>query len=130
MSTRSLTAVCTWLTVLLLLAAGVAFGVAGAQTPRFSNLQVIPEDVEPAQLLRLMKLMTRALGTTCQACHRSETGDFAADALPLKTKARAMMRMEAARQPGLSWTSPPAGLCVDCHAGRLSPSLAKGDGTQ
>ena len=45
----------------LTLAGVSAFGVAAAQMPRFSNLQVIPEDVDPAQLLHLMKLMTRAL---------------------------------------------------------------------
>lgn len=68
-----------------------------------------------------MKLMTRALGTECRACHRTGTRDFAADTLARKVTAREMMEMEMALRDGFDWRKPPANLCVKCHQGRLKP---------
>ena len=107
---------------LALLLLGVLLSVPmPAQEARFENLQIVPEDIQPTQLLQLMKVVTRALGTNCQACHESARGDFASDAPPLKARARAMMQMEAARRPALDWGSPPETLCMECHNGELRP---------
>ena len=89
--------------------------------PRFSNLQVLPEDASVVEVFRVMKLMTRALGVQCQSCHRTATREFEADTLPMKAVARAMMHLEQARRPDLDWREPPADLCIVCHRGERHP---------
>ncbi len=91
---------------------------------RFNNLQVLPEDASVAEVFAVMKLITRALGTECRACHLSAERNFDSDELALKTTARAMMQLEQARRPDFDWRAPPAGLCLDCHQGRLRPPAA------
>ena len=98
-----------------------ADGKVGASAPRFSNLQILPEDATPAEVFQVMKLMTRALGTECRVCHRTGARDFAADAEPLKATTRGMMWLESTVRGGIDWRQPPADLCVDCHRGRLRP---------
>lgn len=117
--------------VMLALVASVLLAVsaAGAAGPRFTNLRILPEDASPAEVLQVMKLMSRALGTDCRACHRTAEGEFGSDALPRKTLARAMMSLELSRRPDIDWRAPPADLCVGCHRGQLRPAAGTpGDG--
>ncbi len=90
---------------------------------RFKNLQVLPEDASAAEVFQVMKLITRALGTECRACHLTAERNFDSDDLLLQVKARAMMQLEQARHDNLSWLDPPPGLCLDCHQGRLQPPV-------
>lgn len=89
--------------------------------PRFSNLQVMPEDANAGEVFRVMKLMTRGLGTDCRACHRNDVRDFATDATPFKNAAREMMRLEIKRRGSVDWRAPPLDLCVGCHKGKIWP---------
>lgn len=71
------------------------------QEPReeFKNLQVLPKDIAPEDLRKLMGTFTRALGVRCIHCHVGEEGkpfkpeDFQKDDKPTKLKAREMIRM-------------------------------------
>ncbi len=91
---------------------------------RFGNLQVLPEDASASEVFQVMKLMTRALGTDCRACHRTAEREFDSDEMPLKATARAMMLLEQARRADLNWRDPPPDLCVECHQGQLRPLTA------
>ena len=95
---------------------------AAPSTVRFKNLQVLPEDATSSEVFQVMKLITRALGTECRACHLTADRDFDSDARELKVSARAMMHLEQARRPDLSWRDPPASLCIECHQGQLRPA--------
>jgi len=95
---------------------------ADPSTARFQNLQVLPEDASTSEVFQVMKLITRALGTECRACHLTAERKFDSDERTLKVTARAMMHLEKARRPDLSWRNPPATLCVECHQGQLRPA--------
>ena len=105
--------------------------VASDAAPKtgFKNLQVLPEDASTSEVFEVMKLMTRALGTECQAWHLTSERNFDSDARALKVTARAMMHLEKARRPDLSWRNPPATLCMECHQGRLRPATAPKNNT-
>lgn len=89
------------------IAALAAFGlfallrVAAAQWPpdSFTNLMVLPEDIEQRELIDLMAGFTRALGVRCTYCHVGEEGqplatfDFPSDDKVEKRKARVMIDM-------------------------------------
>jgi len=101
---------------------------ADPTTTRFKNLQVLPENASTSEVFEVMKLITRALGTECRSCHLSAERNFDSDAKALKVTARAMMHLEKARRPELSWRNPPVTLCIECHQGQLRPAVApKGD---
>jgi hypothetical protein len=63
------------------------------------NLQVLPADIDKAQLVQTMRSFTQALGVRCEFCHVGEaerpldTFDFMSDAKPEKAAARKMIRM-------------------------------------
>ena len=113
-----------------------AIGVAARSTPRqlpatFTNLQLLPKDVTPAQLVDVMKVFTRDLGVRCEHCHIGEGNDlskfdFASDARPTKKTARVMMKLVATinqdllKGVGSASTDPPVG-CYTCHRGTLKP---------
>lgn len=65
--------------------------------PKPVNLQVLPKDTSPEQVVHIMRGITGALGVDCNFCHApNPTGrglDFASDAKPEKATARIMMRM-------------------------------------
>lgn len=86
------------------------------------NLQVMPKDASPTQILRLMKQITRALGTRCDACHIGGSLNYANDVIPRKELARTMMRMvEQIKPHGVNWLHPPGDVCNSCHKGKLKP---------
>jgi len=97
---------------------------AAPSATRFKNLQVLPEDASTSEVFQVMKLITRALGTECRACHLSAERNFDSDERALKVMARAMMHLEQARRPDLNWRNPPVNLCIECHQGQLRPAFA------
>jgi hypothetical protein len=64
---------------------------------KFTNLKVLPRDVDRQQLLSRMNQYAGQLGVHCSFCHDlySRTGhaDFASDVKPEKSAARSMIRM-------------------------------------
>jgi len=97
----------------------------------FTNLQVLPKDSSPANLLSLMKNFTRDLGVRCQHCHTGEEGmpleefDFAADTKPAKAAARVMLKLVVEINTTLDRDLPGTGKpgrvsCMTCHAGRTT----------
>lgn len=118
-------------------AACIATGVApraGAQLPdKFTNLQVLPQDIGKGELVQTMKGFALGLGVRCTHCHVGEEGqplstyDFASDAKAPKKSARTMLQMvqeinskfipqvegDAAKRVAVS--------CVTCHHGLSKP---------
>lgn len=109
----------------------------------FTNLTVLPKDIQRGALVEAMKLFTSSLGVRCEHCHVGEGNDlskfdFASDSRPAKTTARAMMKMlaainneqlkgigDAGRQPKVT--------CYTCHRGEKTPATVRppaGGGTR
>ena len=100
------------------------------ELPKPTNLQVLPKDIAPADLIAMMHQFTGALGEHCSFCHvqdaETHRTDFASDAKPEKAAARVMMRMTndlnakyLAELPG-----PSDGMkisCGTCHRGQSMP---------
>jgi tetratricopeptide (TPR) repeat protein len=99
----------------------------------FTNLKVLPRDIHPDTLVRMMAGFTRALGVRCTHCHVGEesqpleTYDFAADDKEPKKKARVMIemlgRINGQHLASLeNRTDPPLRVeCVTCHRGVREP---------
>ena len=116
--------------VMALLMANYAFG----QIPdQFTNLQVLPKDIDKGALVQQMRGFAIALGVRCQHCHIGEEGkpldtfDFVSDAKPEKQTARLMLRMVAAINAehlaniaNRSADTKPV-TCVTCHHGQNQP---------
>ena len=95
------------------------------------NLQVLPGDIAPASLGRLMKKYGQDLGVECSYCHveNRDTGklDYVSDDNPRKQSARVMIGMLQEindRYLGqLSGDSRYAAqvTCGSCHQGRANP---------
>jgi len=113
------------------MAAGVA--AQGAFPPKsFTNLQVLPQESRPGDVVSAMKAFTSALGVRCPHCHVGEEGmpldtfDFAADTRSAKQTARAMMRLvqqiNATLDQAVPTTATTARVtCMTCHAGQKTP---------
>ena len=100
------------------------------ELPKPTNLQVLPKDIAPADLLATMHQFTGALGEHCTFCHvqdvTSHRMDFASDAKPEKAAARVMMRMttdlngkylaELPEHDDMAKVS-----CGTCHRGHSTP---------
>lgn len=118
---------------LLAFAAGLPFAapLQGQIPERFTNLQVLPEDIPRGQLVGLMRSFTFATGLRCSSCHVGEEGeplesyDFASDEKASKRKAREMIRMvQAINDTYLAAVPDREGLrvgCVTCHHGVRRP---------
>ena len=118
-------------------ALGAGAGGARAQIPEeFTNLQVLPEDIERSELVGYMRAFSFALDVRCSYCHVGEEGqsfseyDFASDDREPKRKARFMLEMTQRLNrevlPGLTEVAtrvdPPAQVqCVTCHRGVAIP---------
>lgn len=104
-----------------------------AQIPdRFSNLQVLPEDIGQRELVEIMRDFGRALGVRCLHCHVGphadtlDDYDFATDEKESKRVAREMMKMVAVINGRLL---PATGRdervevgCFTCHHGLEKPA--------
>ena len=107
----------------------------GAQ-PGFTNLQVVPKDVMPQQLIQTMQAFNTALGVMCDHCHMdfgrgNPMTDMASDMKPQKNIARAMMRMTQGvnQQVQGAVTQKPQDQvtrvqCATCHRGQALPQVA------
>jgi len=104
-------------------------------TNDYTNLQVLPKDITPKDLQRIMvDEFQDGLGVGCNFCHAQEKGslhlDYASDAKPEKEIARAMMRMTmdinkryfADEQPAIG-DSLMTISCSNCHHGTAHPGL-------
>jgi tetratricopeptide (TPR) repeat protein len=117
--------------VVLLLAPALS-----AQIPEtFTNLEVLPKEIDRSTLVGLMRGMSGALGVRCTHCHVGEDlerlagMDFASDAKEPKQIAREMMRMtqEINQEllPNTGLKSPREVRCVTCHHGLNRPETLK-----
>lgn len=120
-----------------LLVPAIPPAAALAQFPpdSFTNLEVLPEDIETRELVNLMVSFTRALDVRCSTCHVGEEGeplasyDFAADEKDLKKKARVMLRMvERINSEHLAEleerVEPRVRVeCATCHRGTREPRM-------
>jgi tetratricopeptide (TPR) repeat protein len=119
--------------ILSAFATGLALASAvAAQIPeRFTNLQVLPEEIARGELVGLMRSFTFATGLRCSSCHVGEEGqplesyDFASDDKASKRKAREMIRMvQAINDTYLAAVPDRTGIrvrCVTCHHGVRRP---------
>jgi hypothetical protein len=101
----------------------------------YTNLQVLPKDISPKDLQRIMvDEFEDGLGVACNFCHAQEKGslhlDYASDAKPEKEIARAMMRMTMdVNKKYFSVDQPLIGdtlmaiSCSNCHHGTAHPGL-------
>ena len=111
-----------------------------AQIPRtFTNLQVLPKDIQQRPLIDMMRSFALSLDVRCQFCHVGEGDDlskfdFASDAKPTKATARKMLRMVTAVNEQVSSIGEPAPAgaakitCFTCHRGARKPLTAPGGG--
>ena len=119
----------------------VATGVRAQLPQKYTNLQVLPRDIPPPQLVATMKSFAQGLGVRCEHCHVGEGNDlskfdFAADTKPAKATARKMIRMASALNTQLATIVPPAAdaaaaarvTCFTCHRGAPKPLTAPGGG--
>ena len=104
------------------------FGVASAGVPdKFTNLQVMPENVGKRDLISTMQEFSGALGMDCTDCHDMKIpGDFssidwASEKLHNKEVARGMMKMvqeiNAKLLPSATGEDDFAVRCITCHRG-------------
>ena len=109
---------------LLLLAGLIATAEAQEVPSKFTNLQVLPEDITKDELLQTMKLITKSLGVKCEFCHRTETRDYASDEIKEKLVARKMMQMvERMNRELFNWEDAPKATCFMCHRGERKPQM-------
>lgn len=105
---------------------------AHAQIPdKFTNLQVLPKDIQKQELVRIMRNFSTALGTRCDHCHVEDDAthehDWASDAKDAKKIAREMMKMSGevnsilTRNIGSMRPDPVQVRCVTCHHGLVTP---------
>jgi len=118
-----------------------ATGVRAQLPQKYTNLQVLPKDTPPSQLVATMKGFAQGLGVRCEHCHVGEGNDlskfdFAADTKPAKATARKMIRMSSALNAEVATIVPPAAdapgaarvTCFTCHRGAPKPLTAPGGG--
>lgn len=108
------------------------------QIPRtFTNLQVLPKDITPGDLIGVMKGYAINLGVRCQYCHVGEDGadlgtfDFVTDTKAPKATARRMQQMVNAINgeflTGIGAPSDaPKVTCFTCHRGAAKPAAPGG----
>jgi tetratricopeptide (TPR) repeat protein len=107
---------------------------AHAQIPdTFTNLKVLPKDIQKPELVHVMREFSSALGVRCAHCHVSNDAvdlskvDFAADDKQNKIIARVMMGMTKGINAALDsdiGAMRPAHLtvtCFTCHHGNQRP---------
>lgn len=118
------------------IAALLAAAPVSAQIPdEFTNLQVLPEDIDRAGLMDVMRGFSFALGVRCQYCHVGGDGvsfagvEFASDDDPDKRKARYMLEMVETINSTLLAGIPERDTpnlevsCKSCHRGQPKPVL-------
>ena len=118
------------------LASAPSSSAAQARIPEeFTNLQVLPEDIQQRELVGIMRNFTRQLGVgRCSFCHtvsdrlNQPDDDFTSDDKATKRKARAMLRMVQAINENHIAKLPDRGepnievTCETCHGGKNRPT--------
>lgn len=106
-----------------------------AQLPEeFTNLEVLPEDIDQRTLINYMRSFAIGLGVRCTFCHVGEEGqplstyDFAADDKETKLRARVMLRMvQAINEDHLTeienHDESTEVTCATCHRGLSTPRM-------
>jgi Photosynthetic reaction centre cytochrome C subunit len=131
-STRKLWAV-------LFLSLFIFFGIAAtkpADDHHFKNLKILPKNISPDDLDKVMDSYKLALGVKCGYCHApsqdstSHHLDFASDAKPEKEIARKMMKMTIRiNKKYFSYNKNDQGQaiptveCMTCHRGKQHPAI-------
>ena len=127
--------------VILLVSVFIVFGIAATKPPedhKFKNLKVLPKDISPEQLDKLMDNFKEALGVHCSFCHAPSKDtanhhpDFASDDKPEKNIARKMMKMTSKiNKKYFSYNKNEQGMavptveCMTCHRGSQHPGEPK-----
>lgn len=109
----------------------VADAAGGVPLHKPVNLKVLPQDIAPPALGKLMKSFESDLGVKCSKCHVEDpaTGklDYASDQNPAKDKARIMITMlrdindKYLAQLGGDRRYAAKVTCGSCHQGNSSP---------
>jgi hypothetical protein len=102
---------------------------AGNAPPqKFTNLQVFPQDIPRADLIKQMRQFTVDLGVSCTFCHeenaQTHRPDFPADTKPEKKTARVMIAMTETINTKYLATLPVGDAkasCYTCHRGHSEP---------
>ena len=107
----------------------------GREPAPFTNLQVLPPEIERLELFGIMRGFTEALGVRCEHCHVQDGAeplpnfDFADDSKAAKETTRRMMRMvealNATHLSELPTTVPGHAVrlsCATCHRGGTRPA--------
>lgn len=101
------------------------------EMPKPTNLQVLPKDIAPGQLMAIMHQFEGQLGVRCSFCHAGNEQthhlDFASDAKPEKAAARVMMQMTHELNAKYLAELPDHGSmeqvsCGTCHRGQSTPA--------
>ena len=89
-----------------------------------TNLTVLPKDMPPAEVMKIMRAWNEALKVGCVFCHVGSvdkplsTFDFASDTKPRKESARVMLRavMDTNEKfKTIRPEDPPVVMCSTCH---------------
>ncbi len=123
--------------VILLVGLFIAFGIAAtkpAAERKFKNLKVLPKDISPEDLDKIMDNFKAALGVHCTFCHAPSKDtsnhhpDFASDEKPEKNIARKMIKMtHKINSKFFSYNKNEQGQfvptveCMTCHHGKEHP---------
>lgn len=101
--------------------------------PKPTNLQVLPKDIAPEELVHIMRGYAGALGVECNFCHVQAPGqrrlDFASDTKEDKGIARIMIRMtQTVNEQYMAQVKDPDAMpedkqvtCGTCHRGHKMP---------
>lgn len=99
------------------------------------NLKVLPKDIAPEQLIRIMRGFTGSLGVECSFCHamnpQTHHLNFPSDAKPEKAAAREMIAMtRAINDAYIAKVHDPDAMpeqkqvtCGTCHRGHSTPEV-------
>jgi hypothetical protein len=88
------------------------------------NLTVLPKDMPPAEVMRIMRVWNEALKVDCVFCHVGQIGkplstfDFASDSKSRKESSRVMLRavMDTNEKfKAINPDDPPVVMCSTCH---------------
>ena len=124
--------------VIILVGLFIVFGIAAtkpAADHKFKNLKVLPKDISPDDLDKVMDNFKDALGVHCTFCHAPSKDttnhhpDFASDDKPEKNIARKMYKMTGKiNKKFFSYNKNEQGQfvptveCMTCHHGKEHPA--------
>jgi hypothetical protein len=103
--------------------------------PKPVNLKVLPKDMPPEEVMKIMHGFTQQLGVQCGFCHVADSGmkhvNFASDEKPEKNTARTMISMtQEINAKYLSTIHDPDAkpeekvvTCGTCHRGHTMPAV-------